>query len=51
MGNGFIRTLRVTGVAQIAKIAEGVTLVPTCTIIVDRVLALDFMAVFARRGL
>jgi hypothetical protein len=52
-GVGFLfhHALVVSRVADIAEIPEGVTLVPACAIVVDRVFALHFVAVLARRGL
>ena len=51
MGSGLIGGGIVTGVAQVAEIAEGMRSVPGCTVVIDRVLGLGLVAILARRGL
>jgi hypothetical protein len=48
MRRRLIHTLAVASVAQIAKIAKGMRLVPSGSIAVDRVLSLHFVAILAR---
>ena len=51
MGGGLVGGGIVTGVAQIAEIAEGMRSVPGGPIVIDRVLGLGLVAVLTGRGL
>ena len=47
MGGVLVGRLLIPGVADVAEIAESVRFVPACAVVVDRVLPLHFVAVFA----
>ena len=51
VGGNLVGGLVVAGVAQVAKIAEGMLGMPGSAVIIDRVLRLGFVAVLAGRGL
>ena len=44
---GFIHRLVVPSMAKVTKIAEGMLAVPVGTVIIDRILTLGFMTIFA----
>ncbi len=51
MGSRLVGRLVIPGVTQVAEITKSVLGMPRGAIIIDRVLGLGFVAIFARRGL